>query len=195
MRILIIGATGTIGSAVATALKDHELVLASHQKAAEPVDISSPESLRELFARIGKVNAIISAAGRAAWKPLDQLADPDLELSLRNKLMGQVNVIRLGLPSVHDGGSITITAGYLSRHPAAGSSAVSLVNSALEGFGRAAALEAPRGIRINVVSPPWITETLEKLGRPPGGIPAARVAHFYVKSVEGNETGQVYDPR
>ena len=196
MRILIIGATGTIGSAVAAALTDrHELVLASHSKAAEPVDISEPASLRELFARIGKVDAIVSAAGRAAWKPLDQLADPDFELSLRNKLMGQVNVVRLGLPSVNDGGSITLTAGYLSRNPAAGSSAVSLVNSALEGFGRAAALEAPRGIRINVVSPPWITETLQKLGRPPGGIPAAKVAEFYVTSVEGNETGQVYDPR
>jgi NAD(P)-dependent dehydrogenase (short-subunit alcohol dehydrogenase family) len=195
MRILIIGATGTIGSAVAAALKDqHDLVLASHSKAPEPVDISDAASLRELFARIGQVDGIVSAAGRAAWKPLDQLADPDFELSLRNKLMGQVNVIRLGIPSVSDGGSITITAGYLSRNPAPGSSAVSLVNSALEGFGRAAALEAPRGIRINVVSPPWITETLQKLGRPPSGIPVATVAQYYVRSVEGKDTGQVYDP-
>jgi NAD(P)-dependent dehydrogenase (short-subunit alcohol dehydrogenase family) len=196
MRILIIGATGTIGSAVAAALKDkHDLVLASHSKAAEPVDISDPASLRELFARIGRVDAIVSAAGRAAWKPLDQLADPDFELSLRNKLMGQVNVIRLGIPSVSDGGSITITAGYLSRNPAPGSSAVSLVNSALEGFGRAAALETPRGVRINVVSPPWIAETLQKLGRPPGGLPVATVAQYYVRSVEGKDTGQVYDPK
>ena len=196
MRILIIGATGTIGSAVAAALKDtHDLVLASYSKAPEPVDIADPASLRELFARIGRVDAIVSAAGKAAWKPLDQLADPDFELCLRNKLMGQVNVIRLGLASVADGGSITITAGYLSRNPAPGSSAVSLVNSALEGFGRAAALEAPRGIRINVVSPPWITETLQKMGRPPGGIPAAKVAESYVRSVEGKETGQVFDPQ
>jgi len=196
MRILIIGATGTIGSAVAAALKDtHDLVLASYSKAPEPVDIADPASLRELFARIGRVDAIVSAAGKAAWKPLDQLADPDFELCLRNKLMGQVNVIRLGLASVADGGSITITAGYLSRNPAPGSSAVSLVNSALEGFGRAAALEAPRGIRINVVSPPWITETLQKMGRPPGGIPVAKVAESYVRSVEGAETGQILDPK
>lgn len=196
MRILIIGATGTIGSAVAAALKDkHDLVLASHSKAPEPVDISDPASLRELFARIGRVDAIVSAAGRAVWKPLDQLADPDFELSLRSKLMGQVNVIRLGIPSVSDGGSITITAGYLSRSPAPGSSAASLVNAGLEGFGRAAALDAPRGIRINVVSPSWISETLQKLGRPPGGIPVATVAKYYVRSVEGKDTGQVYDPK
>lgn len=196
MRILIIGATGTIGSAVAAALGPrHDLVLASVSKSPEQVDIADPASIRALFARIGHVDAIVSAAGRAAWKPLAELADPDFELSLRNKLMGQVNVLRLGLDSVNDNGSVTLTAGYLSRNPAAGSAAVSLVNSALEGFGRAAALEAPRGIRVNVVSPPWITETLQKLGRPPGGIPAATVAQSYVRSVEGRETGQIYDPR
>lgn len=197
MRILIVGASGTIGSAVAAALRDrHELVLASMQKSQEPVDIADPASIRALFARIGRVDAIVSAAGRAVWKPLNELADADFELSLRNKLMGQVNLCRVGLDSIADNGSFTFTAGYLSRNPAAGSAAVSLVNAALEGFGRAAALEAPRAIRVNVVSPPWITETLQKLGRPAtGGIPAATVAQSYVRSVEGRETGQVFDPR
>ena len=85
----------------------------------------------------------MSAAGRAAFKPLNALNDGDFELSLRNKLMGQVNLVRIGLGFLADNGSITLTAGYLSRNPAPGSAAVSLVNSALEGFGRAAALEAP----------------------------------------------------
>ncbi|MBI4885525.1 MAG: short chain dehydrogenase [Acidobacteria bacterium] len=197
MRILVIGATGTIGSAVAAALGGrHDLVLASLQKAPERVDIADPASIRALFARIGRVDAVVSAAGRAAFKPLKDLADPDFELSLRNKLMGQVNVFRLGLDAVADNGSFTLTAGYLSRNPAPGSSAVSLVNSALEGFGRAAALEAPRGIRVNVVSPPWIIETLQKLGRPTsGGIPVATVAQAYVQSVEGTGSGHVFDPR
>ena len=197
MRILIIGATGTIGSAVATALGGrHDLVFASLQKASEKVDISDPASIRALYTRIGRVDAVVSAAGRAAFKPLSALGDEDFDLSLRNKLMGQVNVFRFGLDSVTDNGSFTLTAGYLARYPVIGSPAVSLVNAALEGFGRAAALEAPRGIRVNVVSPPWITETLQKLGRPlAGGIPAATVAQSYVRSVEGSQTGQVIDPR
>lgn len=197
MRVLIIGATGTIGSAVAAALEDrHDLVLASLQRAPERVDIADPASVRGLFARIGRVDAIVSATGRAAFKPLADLADADFELSLRHKLMGQVNVLRFGFDWVADRGSITLTAGFLSRFPAPGSAAVSLVNAALEGFGRAAALEAPRGIRINVVSPTWVTETLQKLGRPlAGGTPAATVAQAYVRSVEGAETGQVFDPR
>ena len=197
MRILLVGASGTIGSAVAAALSGrHELILASVQKSPEQVDIADPASIRALFARVGRVDAVVSAAGRAAFKPLTDLGDEDFDLSLSNKLMGQVNLVRLGLALVTDGGSFTLTAGYLARHPIPGSGAVSLVNAGLEGFGRAAALEAPRGIRVNVVSPPWVTETLLKLGRSPdGGLAAATVAQAYVSSVEGTTTGQAIDPR
>jgi NAD(P)-dependent dehydrogenase (short-subunit alcohol dehydrogenase family) len=197
MKILLIGASGTIGSAIATALgARHDLILASVQESPEQVDISDAASIRALFARVGRVDAVVSAAGRASFKPLTDLGDEDFELSLSNKLMGQVNLVRLGLASVVDGGSFTLTAGYLARHPIPGSGAVSLVNSGLEGFGRAAALEAPRGIRVNVVSPPWVTETLVKMGRAPdGGLAAATVAQAYVSSVEGTITGQTIDPR
>ena len=197
MRILIVGASGTIGSAVVAALGGrHELVLASQHKAPEIVDIADPASIRALFARIGRVDAVVNAAGRAAFKPFNELADADFEFSLRSKLMGQVNLFRTGLEWIADNGSFTLTAGYLARHPMPGSVAGSLVNAALEGFARAAALEAPRGIRVNAVSPSWITETLQKLGRPlTGGLPAATVAQAYVRSVEGTETGQVIDPR
>jgi NAD(P)-dependent dehydrogenase (short-subunit alcohol dehydrogenase family) len=171
-------------------------VLASQHKAPEIVDIADPASIRALFARIGRVDAVVNAAGRAAFKPFNELADADFEFSLRSKLMGQVNLFRTGLEWIADNGSFTLTAGYLARHPMPGSVAGSLVNAALEGFARAAALEAPRGIRVNAVSPSWITETLQKLGRPlTGGIPAATVAQAYVRSVEGTETGQVIDPR
>ena len=196
MRILLIGASGTIGSAIATALGGrHDLILASVQKSPEQVDIADAASIRALYARVGRVDAVVSAAGRAAFKPLTELADEDFTLSLSNKLMGQVNLVRLGLASVADGGSFTLTAGYLARHPIPGSGAVSLVNAGLEGFGRAAALEAPRGIRVNVVSPPWVTETLQKMGRPAtGGLAAATVAEAYVSSVEGTITAQTIDP-
>jgi NAD(P)-dependent dehydrogenase (short-subunit alcohol dehydrogenase family) len=196
MRVLIVGATGTIGSAVAAALRGrHDLVLASQQKSPEAVDIMDPASIRALLTRIGRIDAVVNAAGRAAFKPFSELTDADFDFSLRSKLMGQVNLFRLALDSIADDGSFTFTAGYLARHPMRGSAAVSLVNAALEGFSRAAALEAPRGIRANVVSPPWVTETLQKLGRPlTGGIPAAAVAQAYLRSVEGGETGQVIEP-
>jgi NAD(P)-dependent dehydrogenase (short-subunit alcohol dehydrogenase family) len=197
MRILLIGATGTIGHAIAVALGTrHDLVLASRQKAHERVDLADPTSIRSLYDRVGKVDAVISAAGLAAFKPLDALSDADFAFSLGNKLMGQVNVVRFGLDHVNDGGSFTITSGVLAQHPAPSTAAISLVNAGLEGFTRAAALEAPRGIRVNVVSPPWVTETLQAMGMPlDGGLPAASVARSYVESVEGSATGQVLSPR
>src|SRR3954470_17218223 len=197
MRILVIGASGTIGKAVADALAArHDIVAASRNKSHEQVDIADPASLRALFERVGRVDAIVSAAGNAAWKTLVDLTDADFAFSLANKLMGQVNVARYGFGVVKDGGSITLTSGVLAQQPGSGSSAVSLVNAALEGFARAATLDAPRGIRINVVSPPLVAETLTAMGRDPsGGLPAADVARSYVESIEGSAGGKVFSPR
>jgi len=145
--------------------------------------------------RILLIDAIISAAGPARFKPLDTLSDDDFLFSIRNKLMGQVNVVRYGFASVRDQGSITVKSGYLARMPMVGSAAVSLVNAGVEGFARAAALEAPRRIRVNAVAPPWVTETLKALGMPlEGGLPADVVAKTYVRAVEGTEAGRTISP-
>jgi NAD(P)-dependent dehydrogenase (short-subunit alcohol dehydrogenase family) len=197
MRILVIGAHGIIGSAIVTAFAgDHEVIGASRSGADVQVDIRNPESIRSMYESVGTVDAVISAAGSGAWKPLDALTDEDFDLSLHYKLMGQVNVIRYGFAHVRDAGSITTTSGILGRAPMQDSAAISLVNSGLEGFTRAAALEAPRGIRVNVVSPPWVTETLIAMGATDlsHGLPAATVAKSYVRSVTGTESGVVIEP-
>lgn len=195
MRILIVGATGTIGAPLVAALARHDLILASHRRAPEQVDISDPTSIHALYRRIGRVDAVVSAAGDAKFAPLQQLTDDDFAFSLRNKLMGQVNLVRFGMDSVSDGGSFTLTSGVLAQQPMAGSAAISLVNAGVEGFVRAAALELPRRQRVNVVSPPWVSETLTAMGQDPaGGLPAADVARAYVRSIEGSETGSVISP-
>ena len=197
MRILLVGATGTIGRAVAALLRPrHDVVEASRRKARYHVDIADVDSIRSLYENVGHVDAVISAAGQAAWKPLADLNDGDFALSLRNKLMGQVNLVRIGANWVRDGnGSFTLTSGILANQPTPGSAAVSTVNAGVEAFGRAAALELPRGLRINVVSPPWVSETLQAMGRDPaGGLPAADVARSYVESVEGTQTGAILTP-
>ena len=197
MRILIVGATGTIGHAVAAALQGrHELILASRSKSHERVDIADPASIRALFQRVGRVDAVVSAAGEAAWKPLAELTDKDFAFSVGSKLMGQVNLVRAGAEAVADGGSFTLTSGILATRPTPGGAAISMVNAGVDAFARAAALELPRGIRINVVSPPWVAETLAAMGRDPsGGLPAADVARSYVESIEGRQTGAVITPK
>jgi NAD(P)-dependent dehydrogenase (short-subunit alcohol dehydrogenase family) len=197
MRILIVGATGTIGKAVVEALRSgNEIVEASQNSTPLTVDISDPGAIRAMYDKAGKFDAVVCAAGNAKFMPLADLSDADFDFSIRNKLMGQVNLVRYGFDYVRDGGSFTITSGILSRTPMQGSGAVSLVNAGLEGFTRAAALEAPRGIRVNVVSPPWVTETLKEYGMDPTiGLPASVVAKAYVESVNGRATGSVIEPR
>jgi NAD(P)-dependent dehydrogenase (short-subunit alcohol dehydrogenase family) len=191
MRILVIGATGTIGRPLAKLLgQRHEVVPASATKSALTADIANADSLQTLFQKVGPVDAIVCVAGKAKMAPLAQLSAADFQFCLENKLMGQVNVVRLGMPHVRDGGSICVTSGVLSHTPMPGSAAISLVNAGLEGFIRAAALEAPRGIRLNVVSPPWVTETLQAYKMDvPGGRSALEVAGLYVEAIEGRAQG------
>jgi NAD(P)-dependent dehydrogenase (short-subunit alcohol dehydrogenase family) len=156
--------------------------------------LADAKSIQRLYSEVGRINAVVIAAGQAAFRPLPQLTDADFALGITNKMMGQVNLVRCGIESVIDGGSFTLTSGILSRHPMPGGAAISMVNAGLEGFVRAAALELPRGVRINAIAPGWVRETLVAMNMDPNpGIPAAQVAETYLKAIEGSMTGQILD--
>ena len=196
MRALVIGATGTIGAAVAEALEEagHEVLPAS-RSGEIPVDIEEASSIRAMYDEVGTVDAVISCAGDGAFAPLTELTDDQVELTLRSKLMGQVNLVRYGVDAVADHGVFVLTAGFFSRHPIPGVPALAMVNGGLESFARGAALDLPRGIRIGTISPPFITETAEAMGMDTDGtIPAAENARVYLRFAEGDETGSVIFP-
>ncbi|GAB4375378.1 MAG: short chain dehydrogenase [Elainellaceae cyanobacterium] len=197
MKVVVIGATGTIGQAIVELLSSrHEVVKVARSSGEFQVDMTDKESIHRLFEAIAPFDAVISAAGSARFNSLESLSDEDFQFSLANKLMGQINVVRVGLPYITDGGSFTVTSGVLATEPIPGSAAISLVNAGLEGFARAAALEMPRGVRINVVSPPWVTETLQARNMDlPGGMPAAQVAVAYQESLASQRSGEVLDAR
>ena len=170
--------------------------MVGHKKGAFQVDLASPDSITSLFKAIGTCDAVVSTAGIAKFASLDDLTYDDYFIGLKNKLMGQANLVRIGKPFVTNHGSFTLTSGVLSQNPMKGSAAISMVNAGLEGFVRAAAIDLPRGLRVNVVSPPWVTETLIARRMDPSiGIPADQVAQAYLASVEGTMTGQTLDPR
>jgi NAD(P)-dependent dehydrogenase (short-subunit alcohol dehydrogenase family) len=145
MKIVVIGATGTIGAKVVEALsaKKHEVIRASRNGDTK-ANLDDPATIQALFETVKDVDALVSCAGNAAFKPFSQLTDADYELGIRSKLMGQVSAARIASDHLRDGGSITLTTGTLAMHPIPGSASVSLVNAGLEGFVRAAALEMPR---------------------------------------------------
>lgn len=197
MRIIVIGATGTIGQAVVSLLSpDHEVVRVAHSRGDFRVDLVAKDSIRKLFLAIGAFDAVVSAAGEARFGPLEKLSDEDFRISLENKLMGQINLVRVGRDFIRDRGSFTLTSGVLSQQPMVGSAAISMVNAGIEGFVRAAALELTRGVRVNAVSPLWVTETLKAMGRDTAGsMPADQVALAYRESIEGSGNGEILDVR
>jgi NAD(P)-dependent dehydrogenase (short-subunit alcohol dehydrogenase family) len=194
MRILVIGATGLLGKEIAGLLsRDHEVIGASRNGPALTVDISDKASIVAMYRRqAGALDAVICVAGTAKFATLDALADEDFVFSLANKLMGQVNLVRCATQAVKPGGSITLTSGVLAQHPMPGSAAVSVVNAGVEAFVRAAALELAGKLRVNAVSPGWVAETLQAMGRDPDdGVRAAVVAQAFRKCVVEDITGQV----
>jgi NAD(P)-dependent dehydrogenase (short-subunit alcohol dehydrogenase family) len=196
VKIVVVGASGTIGAAVVEALAPrHEIVRVSRHGPVQ-ADIEDSASLTRLFATVKDVDAVVCCAGTAPFKPFPQLTDADFELALRSKLMGQVNLTRVAASHVKDGGSITLTGGVLSHEPMPGGVAYSMVNAALEGFVLGASMELKRGLRLNVVSPPWIGETLKALKMDPSrGLPAAACAKAYVAAIEGQHKGATLDAR
>ena len=195
MKILVVGATGTIGAAVTERLsRNHQVVSAGHRDGDYRVDLGAKESIEALFNSVGQVDAIISTAGVANFAPFDDLDDAAFDLALSNKLMGQINLVRVGKDHLADDGSITLTAGILARQPIPGSVAISMANGALESFAKAVAMELDRGLRVNVVSPAFVKETMELMGMDPApGLSAADTAKAYQAAVEGTMSGETLD--
>lgn len=190
MRIVLIGATGTIGSAVAEALsKAHEVVAVGHSRGEWRVDLAQKASIERLFDSLGEFDAVVSAAGLAPFGAAETLSDDDYVQALSHKLMGQINLVRRGARRLPDSGVFVLTSGAFATQPIPGTAAISIANAGIDAFARAASLDlAP--IRVCSVSPVFVKETMVKLGRDSSsGMSAADTAKAYVAAVEGDMTG------
>lgn len=194
MRIIVIGATGTIGKAVAASLnRSHEVIRASRSGDVS-VDISDVDSINKLYADIVDIDAVVCAAGDARFGPLDALGEGDFRFGLGSKLMGQVNLVRLGRDRLNDNGVFTLTTGVLAHRPDAGTVMLATINRGLEAFVEGAALDMPRHQRLNAVCPPLAKETAIKMGWGTGEMAASEIAAYYVQSVESSLNGRILGP-
>lgn len=196
MKILVVGASGTLGQAIVRHLgQRHQVITAGRNSGEQRVDLRDDASVAGLFAATGRVDAIVSATGNVHFGPLDGMSAAQFDIGLRDKLLGQVRLALIGQHHLEDGGSITLTTGILAEQPIRQGANATAVNAALEGFVRAAACELPRGLRINAVSPTVLGEAWDAYADFfPGFEPvsAARAALAFQRSIEGVQTGQVY---
>ncbi|MFZ6653740.1 short chain dehydrogenase [Undibacterium sp. TJN19] len=199
MKIIIIGAHGTIGKAVASELAArHEIIRVGRSAGDFQADISDTTQIRQLFEKTGKVDAVVVAAGHVHFGPLATMQEEHFHIGLNDKLMGQVNVAQIARDYLNDGGSITLTSGVVGDEPIRNGASAAMVNAALEGFVRGAAIELPRGLRINVISPGLLEDSVAVFGEYFRGfetVSSLRVGQAYSRSVEGAQTGQVYRVR
>ena len=191
MNGLLIGASGTIGNAVGQLFRQQGHTLMTASRSTQPgVDFTDLTSIDAFYGQIGELDAILIVGGDAAFGPLDQLTNSQIELSLSSKLMGQINMARKGIAKLRPNGVLVLTGGMLAYSPWPATSMVAMVNAGLEGFVRAAAMEMTQGRRLVIVHPPLVAETAGSFGLDKTQYPtAATVARAYLEAVESGQNG------
>jgi NAD(P)-dependent dehydrogenase (short-subunit alcohol dehydrogenase family) len=198
MKIFIIGGAGTIGKRVTARLAGiHEVIIGGRNSGDVQVDISDSDSIERVLNQIGKVDAIVNVSGEAKWDKFENLSEEDFYIGIKSKLMGQVNLVRIGRNYINKGGSITLTTGILADDPVDMTTSAAMVNGGIHSFVKAVALELDQ-VRVNAVSAGLVADAYEKYKDYFPGYDAVgmdKVVNGYVKSVEGKVNGQIINVR
>ncbi|HKL03065.1 MAG TPA: short chain dehydrogenase [Cryomorphaceae bacterium] len=190
-KVTVVGGTGTIGSAVKNLLQTEGYhVTGASRHSEDRIDIEDSESIRTFFTKTNQIDALICAAGDASFGAFSELTDEQFRIGLNSKLMGQVSLVRAGLPKLNPNGVIVLTGGIFAHQPWPKTSSIAMVNAAIEGFVKALALEMTEDRRILVVHPPFVKETAEAMQMDGSKCPqASDVAKAYLQCLETEETG------
>lgn len=195
MKIVIVGGAGTIGQVLVRHLaQEHDVLTAGRNSGDLNLDLTQPDSIKNLFEQVTEIDAVICCAGEAKWAPCHELAEDDFYVGIRSKLMGQVNLVTIGAGLVQPGTSFTFTTGILGDDPVQQTASAAMVNGGLNSFVQAAALDYGQQIRVNVVSPGLVEDAAEKYRDYfPGHVPVSmdRVIKAYERSLLGSRTGEV----
>ncbi|WP_316811680.1 short chain dehydrogenase [Pedobacter heparinus] len=194
MKIIIVGASGTMGKYLTSAFnKEHEVITAASKGCEISVDITATRSIEEMYKKVGGFDALISTAGPTYVGPWSKLSDREFRQGVEGKMMGQINLVLIGQDFIRPKGSFTLITGALSHDPQRNFANASAANGAVEGFVRAAAIELEYGIRINAVSPTVIEASPQYFPYFPGDIPVTmqQLEFGFRKSVFGPGTGQI----
>lgn len=195
MKIILVGASGDVGQAAYAALsKEHDVIRAGRHSGDVTVDIGDSSSINAMYDEVGAFDALVCTAGNAHFAPLSDHTKATFRIGLENKVMGQINLVLLGMNRISEKGSFTLTSGVLDRDPVVSGTGAATANGALAGFVTGAAIEMPRGLRINVVSPGLLETSEARYGAFFAGherVSSEKVGRAFAKCVDGALTGQV----
>ena len=195
MKIIVVGANGAVGQTVVDALGDrHEIITVGRNSGDINIDIEDQESVRSMYNQVGKIDAVVSTVGHGHFGGVAEMSSDQFMKGITHKVLPQVNLVLIGIDHMNDGGSFTLTSGVLNRDPIRGGASAAAANGALDGFVIGAAIDMPRGLRINAVSPGLLQVSVDRYdGFFPGHEPVSseRVGLAFCKSIEGAITGQV----
>jgi len=189
MKIIVFGATGLIGREIINQLSpEHEIIRVSRSSGDIQADYTDESSLIKMFEEIGSFDALVSVAGNdSQFVAFKDLKSTHFRSGIERKLMGQVNLVLLGMKYINKGGSFTLSSGYLSHYPNAYSMATSPFNAFIDNFVQSMSSQMPKHIRINVVSPAPVADKAQY-----GVVTPKMVAGDFVQIIEGQETGKVF---
>lgn len=195
MKIILVGASGDVGKAAYAELASrHDVVSAGRSSGDIQVDLTSGDSIEAMYRQVGPVDAVISATGEVEFGRVSNMTTDKFRFGLENKVLTQINLVLSGLETVREGGSFTLTSGILDRDPVRMGTGAATANGALGGFVTSAAIDLPRNLRLNAVSPGLLDVSADQYGAWfPGHDPVSskRVGLAYAKCVEGGITGKV----
>lgn len=194
--VVLIGAQGKMGQAALSGLGKHKVITASRSgdNCDYKVDITSRKSIQELFEKVGEFDAVVNTVGFCEYASFETMTEDQWDTTIQSKMMGQINIVNVGLNYIKDGGSFTLISGILNVKPIPMAIADATTSGAIDTFVQCVAHELPRGIRINVVNPTVLEEAWDVYGEMMPGfqpVPSKLVGKAFERSVDGFITGQV----
>lgn len=194
--IILIGANGKMGQAALTGLGKHKVITAGRSADSYDfqVDITSEASLRKLYEDVGHFDAVVNTVGVCEYANFTEMTEEQWMSTILSKMMGQINIVRIGQEYIADKGSFTLITGILNTKPIPFAIAYATTSGAIDTFVKCVAFEMPRGIRVNSINPTVLEEAWDVYGEMMPGfepVPGKLVGKAFERSVDGFITGQV----
>ena len=193
-KIVVVGATGRLGRVVVGGLSDYEVVRAGRSGPDLKIDALNFESVSDVFASIGTFDGLISCIGGTPFKTFEELTMEDFALGLSKKCFSQLNLAKAAIPYLTENGSITLTSGIIGDEPILAGSCAAAANGALNMCVSTLAAEYAGKLRINIVSPSIIENSVEDYGMLFDGFEPTskkRIVEAYRRTISAPISGRV----